>query len=371
MGFIAADNVSLQLSAANADLSTIVAAANNNTLAANIDFIKASGATLTVSQSQADALANAATGAIKFALTDLVTLKLDGGNSNIALLDNLSNLQVYSLNGVRQIAADGDAITLSMAEAQNVSRAALKFAPNETITVKLSAAGIADLGQSDAAISASATLLKNEGVTQLQSDSGTISLSVAQVKDITGIGTGLTPTNLKFISSDTVIVTAQATTSADIDYLASNTSSLKASGVDQIAAADGSAHIAFSVSQLALLLNAGANGLVIDPSNVGVLTVNNASDLAYLLSNALAVDQYRVTSVNLANAVQNLTLAQAEALDLAGLTVANAVVNLSTADLAALAAGDATAATLKAHGFTSFNLGGATISDTQATCKKF
>ena len=132
-------------------------------------------------------------------------------------------------------------------------------------------------------------------------------------------------------------------TTADIDYLAGNTASLKASGVDQIAAADGSGQIAFTVSQLSLLLNAGANGLVIDPNNIGVLTVNNSTDLAYLLGNAQAIDQFKVTSVNLANAVQNLTLAQAEALDVAGLSVSNAVVNLSAADLAGLASALASA----------------------------
>jgi len=84
IAFTASDNVTLQLSAANANISDVATAAAAGSLAKNIDQIKAAGAQLIVSQAQADQIISSA--GLSFVSTDAVTLKLNTNNSNANFL---------------------------------------------------------------------------------------------------------------------------------------------------------------------------------------------------------------------------------------------------------------------------------------------
>ena len=375
--FAAGDTVQIQLqtgASTGNTLADVVTAAQNNALASGI-FIKAPGATLNVSASQVDALMNAH---VAFVNTDLVTLKLDAGNSNASVLDSLSQLQTYALSGVDQIAASAGSLSVSFAEAQNVSKALMKFVNSDTVTVQLTSAGIYDLGLRDSVIQSAATMLSNIGVTQLQASSGSLTLTAAQIADFTGIGVnGMAATGLKFLSTDAsgenVSITARVGGSAsDIAYVIDNSVSLHSAGITKLASSTGT--LALTTSQVSTLVQNAGNSLTIADGTSVTLQINNNADLSYLVAHAADLTSLNVSNVYVASTVTAFSLTQAESLvNASHLQFTNGIVNISKADLALLnqvdAAGEAAriaASSLVGHGFVQFLLGGSVFNADQA-----
>jgi hypothetical protein len=300
------DIVSLQLSAGNANLDSLITKLGNDSLPSGITYIKAGGASIAVDGSQFASINNHN---LKFTSGDLVTVKLTPTEFSGLTPELITQMRT---DNVDQVASSTGQLGLDITQAKALQSAGISLAANQQVSLIVNPAspfsgftGTTTGFNGDTTLAKVAEDLKAFGVNTIKvgslTSAGTLTLSVQEVEDITGIRpdptTGVV-TNLnllKFSPLDTVGaqivsgsgVSVQATTS-DLNFLINNSASLYNAGVHLITAVPGSS-LGLSVNQLSTLLGAGSLALTLDAGAQINLTIGNATDLAYVTSNASAI----------------------------------------------------------------------------------
>ncbi len=332
MSFVSGSDVRLQLT--SGDLSsqfTAIGTLGNNT--AGVSFIKAAGASLTLSSTDFAKVTNG----MKFVAADMVTVQVSSLNS--------SDLARYNTAGVDFVGAVGGKITISATAAQDVVTAnTVKLMPTDVVTVSLTSSEL------DALTPQSVAAFKAVGVDNFAVETvsgGTPSVPLSAVKAILS-------NQLSFTSNVTVNV--PVTDAADLTYVIDNSGSLAGAGVKQVHVTGGEASL--TMKQLSSLLAAGPGGIkFVDNIKVAVST---AADLAYFASSAKDIQALQnVKELSIDPSIINIPLATAQLLAKSYHLTPPATVLLDFKSATQLSQDDFIL--LKKAGFVTFNFGGVSI----------
>ncbi|WP_281814366.1 VCBS domain-containing protein [Limnohabitans sp. MORI2] len=332
VSFVSGSDVRLQLT--SGDLSaqfTAIGGLGSNT--AGVGFIKAAGASLTLSSADFDKVTNG----MKFVPADMVTVQVSSLNS--------SDLARYNTAGVDFVGAVGGKITISATAAQGVVDAnTVKLLPTDVVTVSLNSTELNALTSGSVA-AFKAVGVDNFAVATVNNVAPSVPLSAVKA---------ILANQLSFTSNVTVDV--PVTDAADLTYVIDNSGSLAGAGVKQVHVTGGEASL--TMKQLSSLLAAGTGGVKF-VDNIKV-SVNTAADLAYFASSATDIQALQpVKELSLDASIINIPLATAQLLAKSYHLTPPATVSLDFAAATQLTQADVTA--LNSAGFVTFNFGGISV----------